>query len=357
MLTTQFSTPPVFFAVSCTAMGGGAFRSVPSPTPERKTISALVTTYMLKVKAKGVGHDSLAKNRLELGRFAAFMEKRGVLYVADCDLTRLLEYVDTWEITYPAGSTRKLVRHRLCQFLKFCVEVSELAKAPAIPKVIAKQEPPTLPLSRGEFARLLAVASDGKRPVRGAVSREVRRAVVLLMRWSGASITDAIMMRRECIFLDKEKGFYRCRYRRQKTRVLVNNPLPTDVAEEILRVAATCTSPTHLFQSAGNEGIGSNSKRRWIDWFHKAFLLAGMPHGHSHQLRDTFAVELLLQRVPLEAVAKALGHTSIKTTERYYAPWIKERQDLLDDTILEAHCGADRILAARAAKPEGSERQ
>jgi integrase len=62
----------------------------------------------------------------------------------------------------------------------------------------------------------------------------------------------------------------------------------------------------------------------------------GMPSGHSHQLRDTFAVGLLLKRVPLESVSRALGHTSIKTTERYYSPWIKERQDLLDETILAA---------------------
>ena len=41
-----------------------------------------------------------------------------------------------------------------------------------------------------------------------------------------------------------------------------------------------------------------------------------MPGGHPHQLRDTFAVGLLEQGVPLEEVSKLLGHESIKTTEK-----------------------------------------
>lgn len=342
MLTTHQAVPTMFFSSTMTgsAIRSGVASSLATPPPSaQRTIAELADVYMLKVKAKGVGPDSVAKNRREFSRFAAFMEEHNILHMRALDLAHLLEYVHTWDVTYPAAATRKLARHYLIQFLTFCVEMGELSKVPAIPKVIAKPQSPTLPLSPNEFAQLLAVASNGKRPIRGTVTREVRCAVVLLMRWSGASITDAVMMKRECIFFDAEKGFYRCRYRRQKTRVLVNNPLPTEVAEEILTVSKTCTSPTHLFQEAGKEGIGGGSKRRWTDWFHKAFVLAGMPHGHSHQLRDTFAVALLLQRVPIEAVAKALGHTSIKTTERYYAPWIKERQDLLDATILEAQAG------------------
>jgi site-specific recombinase XerD len=44
-----------------------------------------------------------------------------------------------------------------------------------------------------------------------------------------------------------------------------------------------------------------------------------MADGHPHQLRDTFAVGLLSAGVPLEEVARALGHSSVKTTEKHYA--------------------------------------
>ena len=51
----------------------------------------------------------------------------------------------------------------------------------------------------------------------------------------------------------------------------------------------------------------------WERAFKRAFVAAGMPSGHAHQLRDTFAVGLLQQGIPLEEVSKLLGHTSIKT--------------------------------------------
>jgi integrase/recombinase XerD len=38
--------------------------------------------------------------------------------------------------------------------------------------------------------------------------------------------------------------------------------------------------------------------------------------------------------VPLEEVSKLLGHESIKTTERYYAKWVKARQDRLDSLVV-----------------------
>jgi integrase/recombinase XerD len=37
--------------------------------------------------------------------------------------------------------------------------------------------------------------------------------------------------------------------------------------------------------------------------------------------------------VPLEEVSKLLGHTSIKTTEKHYAPWVKKRQNRLDELV------------------------
>ena len=35
----------------------------------------------------------------------------------------------------------------------------------------------------------------------------------------------------------------------------------------------------------------------------------------------------------MEEVSKLLGHTSIKTTERSYAPWVTARQDRLDSLV------------------------
>ena len=45
-------------------------------------------------------------------------------------------------------------------------------------------------------------------------------------------------------------------------------------------------------------------------------------------------MSLLLKGVSLDSVSKLLGHSSIKITERHYAPWVKARQDQLEAEIL-----------------------
>jgi len=66
------------------------------------------------------------------------------------------------------------------------------------------------------------------------------------------------------------------------------------------------------------------------------FKRAGIPHGHAHMLRDTFAVEMLLAGVPLEQVSKLLGHFSVKTTEKHYALWVKARRQQREDSVRKA---------------------
>ena len=57
---------------------------------------------------------------------------------------------------------------------------------------------------------------------------------------------------------------------------------------------------------------------------------------HSHMLRDTYAIQLLIAGVPLEDVSKLLTHTSVTTTERHYAPWVKSRLQQLEDKSVAA---------------------
>jgi site-specific recombinase XerD len=49
-------------------------------------------------------------------------------------------------------------------------------------------------------------------------------------------------------------------------------------------------------------------------------VIAGIKDGYSTVFRDTFAVALLEKKVDLKTVSVLSGHTSIKATEKHYAP-------------------------------------
>jgi site-specific recombinase XerD len=68
-------------------------------------------------------------------------------------------------------------------------------------------------------------------------------------------------------------------------------------------------------------------------------------------LRDTFAVELLLDGMAIQDVSRLLTHDSIATTERYYGRWVKARRDRLEEQLVESmrRMGATFSLESRQA--------
>jgi len=45
-----------------------------------------------------------------------------------------------------------------------------------------------------------------------------------------------------------------------------------------------------------------------------------IPDAHFHDLRRTFGYNLIKQGMPIYQVSKLLGHASVTTTEKHYAP-------------------------------------
>jgi integrase len=71
----------------------------------------------------------------------------------------------------------------------------------------------------------------------------------------------------------------------------------------------------------------------WRRRLARLFELAEVPKGHAHRFRDTFAVELLLAGVPIERVSVLLGQQSVRITERHYSPWVRARQEQLEQDL------------------------
>jgi hypothetical protein len=85
-------------------------------------------------------------------------------------------------------------------------------------------------------------------------------------------------------------------------------------------------------------GVGSKETLagNWRRTFRRLCVLASVKGGHPHRFRDTLAVELLLAGLPIEQISVLLGHSSVRMTERHYAPWVQARQNQLEAGLVRA---------------------
>lgn len=319
--------------------------------PEKENLGAIgieaaKNDFIKFKKAEQISAGLISRYTLELSRLQEFCDKRSVYGINGLTRELLTDYTETWQQFYPSSNTRSKVRERCSTFLRYCYEAQYLPRVLALPKVKV-EESPTLPLSDEEYTRLLdAIYVTNPRRWDGKVSTEGLtpkmqariRALFQLMRWSGLAIRDALTLERAEIELDTAKSLYRVLTSRQKTGTHVYVPIPKNVALEVL--AVDNENDKYIFWTGTGNGqtIAKTWASRYVRPVFEAAGLAGKEvegdtHMVSHRLRDTFAVDLLSKGVPLEEVSKLLGHKSIKTTERYYAKWVKAWQDRLDSLV------------------------
>lgn len=299
--------------------------------PTDRSIAAAIEVFLQDKRVQGVASDTVATYERELARLRDYCERHTVFVVSGLTREVLTGYASTFERSYQSSVTRSKVRERCRTFLRFCYEAQWLERVPAMPRIKVEARP-TLPLSAEDFLHLLASIPVGLPHPQAARKRVRVRALFLVMRWSGLAIRDALGLKRTDLI--PGPGFYRVVTKRQKTKTDVSVPIPTHVAEEVLAVPNS--HPDYLFWT-GNSDPGNHATKwqtRYVAPVFKAAGLYGDGRMVSHRLRDTFAVDLLEKGVPLEEVSKALGHTSIKTTEKHYSAWVRGRQDRLDNLIV-----------------------
>ena len=96
--------------------------------------------------------------------------------------------------------------------------------------------------------------------------------------------------------------------RTQKKGVSVSLPLPP-VAVKALGVIPNTSRYFFTTGDAQPKAVVGN----YQNYLRKLFKLAGVS-GYPHKFRHTFAARLLTERVPVENVAKILGHSATRVT-------------------------------------------
>lgn len=300
----------------------------------RLTITTAHQKFMADAEARRLNQATLYKYRLlfrHLDKFAALSK---LAFLDELDLDTLATFRATWT-EGPRTSLKKL--ERLRAFMRFAEKRKWIDDNPATdlkaPKVPNK---PTLPFTREEMLSILtALGPYGKSA--GLRNGQRLKAFVLLLRYSGMRIGDAVQLG-----VNRLQG-NKLLLHTEKTGVHVYCVLP-DIVTNALD-AAPHSSQNYFFWT-GKSTVRS-AKGKWQRRLQRLFEFAAVVGGHAHRFRDTFAVELLLAGVPLDRVSVLLGHSSIRITERHYAPWTRSRQEQIE-ADLKAAWRVDPIIAGLA---------
>jgi integrase/recombinase XerD len=266
------------------------------------------------------------KYKLLQRQMEAFGQSRGFRFLDEYDLAAISQFRTTWK-DGPRSSAKKL--ERLRSFFRFSQRRKWIEENPATelkaPKVSLC---PTMPYSREEMKRILAATEGYEFDVPHRCKENARRlrALILLLRFSGMRISDAIGLS-----TDRISGNRLFLYT-QKTGVPVNLILPEVVVAALARIPLN--GRQYWFWSGS--GKLDSAVTNWRARLQRLFKLAKVADGHAHRFRDTFAVELLLAGVPIERVSILLGHQSVRITEKHYSPWAESRQAQLEGDLRNA---------------------
>jgi len=321
--------------------GRQQFAKVGSPlkSQEPVTLATAVSRFLAAKKQEKLSGSTVAKlTTIFEQQMLSWSRAHGITNLEEIGVEHLEAFRDTWK---DAPLARKKKQERIIGFFYYCLRMSWIRSNPAVLLGrIRVQEKPTDYFTRDEFEKIIDATHVYNPTAWNADTRNMAtrvRTLILLMRWSGLSIRDAVRLERSCLSDQNELFLYRA-----KTGLPVYVPVPDEIAQALRNIPpGPAPNPRYFFWS-GNGKLKS-AVGNWQRSLRRVFALADLRYEdgakkrcHPHMFRDTFAVECLLAGVPLEEVSILLGHKSVKITEKHYLPWVKARQEQLQQDIRKA---------------------
>jgi len=277
-----------------------------------QTVREACDRFTADCNARGLRDSTMKKYRLLFRQLEEFAASEGMVFISDLDIDAVRDFRATWPNKNIAA--RKKLEH-LKAFFKFASESGWCKTNPAEKiKPPATHEPQIVPFTPSEFQKILKACNK----YADKQKANKLRALVLLMRYTGLRISDAVCLARNAIQRN------RLRLHTAKNGIEVSLPLPEAVSKALNAL------PYGPYYFWSGESKLSSATGNWQKHLQKLFRLAEVPRGYSHLFRHTLATELLVDGTPIETVATVLGHGNVKVTLKHYSHWIKGRQEKLD---------------------------
>lgn len=345
----------------------------PTPDPSGITLEKASKDFLAEGKARNLAPSTMGKRKTVFEKqLLGFARDKGLRFVHELDLQTLREWRDSWKTKALSRDKRQ---KNVIGFLWFCEREGWFPSNYAfqITRGLGKIEvkkTATGYFMPDEYRKLLdATYLYSDQPGHGATRTteggDRIRAVMELMRWTGLRIGDAVTLEKRCLTNDPATNIASVIVRQKKTGEPVYCPIPPQVEKLLLSVPASQkgnTNDTWFFWTGRGKvkTLTSNWERSFMRLFRLAGFCCGKDTGPGkrafpHMFRDTFAVETLLGGASLFQVSELLGHTSVKTTQDSYMPWVRARQTALNDQVI-AGWAKQGIALVPPARPKKERR-
>jgi integrase/recombinase XerD len=299
-----------------------------------------VKTFLTSKAQSSVTEKHCAKLKFELKSFSDFVVAKGLVNLGDIKTEHVLAYRNS---LVGAQNTRAKKVFRLIGFFKFCVEMGWIQRNVAqVSAVKLKYDDAQTPkaLTDEQFGTLLASVPKMNGRTTDDQRRKVR-ALMMLMRWTGLAIRDAVTVER-ARFQQHGDGFWKLLIHRAKTGHPVYATIRCEVMEQVL--AGANADGRYLFVDAvpKAERELDNLIQSWGVLFRKLGDAADLkdengapyPFG-SHSMRHTFVFWALNHGLPTEDVAMLIGD-NVQIVAKHYSAWIAGRQERLNERMMAA---------------------
>ncbi len=296
-------------------------RTVPGAA---KTVKEAIERFLVAKRNESLSPDTVYRHEQITKLLLDFCDRQGIFFAKDITLDHLNTWQSAWTLKAPQAVRSR--QEKVKNFFKYCLASGMIPTNPTVQwkgVKIKVSDQNVRAFSQSEYDKVIRSIDETQMT---PANKARIKALMQLQRWSGLSLVDAVCLSKD--ELRQEGNTFRVVTDRQKTGTLINNVIPAWLAKELLQTKNG--NPVFFFWSGTTTPEDAPSYFQKL--YRKVFKAAGI-EGSSHDFRHTYAVELLKSGVDIRTVSKALGHSSVTVTERFYSKWCVGQQNNLDNTL------------------------